>query len=687
MENEKKPASKDSAQLNTEPSPPEPPAPEPSKPKRSRRPAAGKSKTKPPEPAEPKVVEAAKFKLPAWILPEPEPGKPKQGRRPAAGNRKAKPAESAGQEGTGEAKIDPSAVIEPEPFQTGQQPPEAVGPEASAESSAEAAKPKRSRRPSGEKSKAKPPGPTGPKGVEAAKIKLPAWILPEEPQTEEPEAEQQDPEPTGPEASGEQPSEPAKPKRRRRPAGRKRKKKSPESEPVEGIDAPKSLPFPVPDTWSIDEFSVPPEKGRGRFHDLDLPAPLMHGIFDLNFTYCTPIQAEILPSTLTGRDAFGKAQTGTGKTAAFLITVITRMMNNPIPGQRKPGTPRVLVLAPTRELVIQISEEARQLGKYCGLTVIAVFGGMDYDKQRRQLAGTPVDIMVATPGRLLDFQHRRDLYLNKVETLIIDEADRMLDMGFIPDVRKIIYSTPPKENRQTLLFSATLTEAITRLAESWTRNPVTVEIEPEMIAVDTVDQVVYIVTAKEKFALLYNVIEQQKLERVLIFCNRKDQVVRLSEMLARYGITCSMLSGDVPQQKRVQRLEAFKAGKIRVIVATDVVARGIHIEGMDHVINFKLPHDPEDYVHRIGRTGRAGAAGTSISFADDDDAFYLPDIEAFIGRKLPCIVPDDAWLVMPEPLYAYKPDKSRPPRKPGGGRSSGGRSGNKSPSHSRPDRS
>ncbi|RJP84285.1 MAG: DEAD/DEAH box helicase [Desulfobacteraceae bacterium] len=473
----------------------------------------------------------------------------------------------------------------------------------------------------------------------------------------------------GPESSEEQPSETVKPKRRRRPAGRNRKKKSPESAPVEETSAPE--PLPAVDDWTIDAFHVPPEEGRVRFHDLSLPAPLMHGISDLNFTFCTPIQAEILPSTLAGRDAFGKAQTGTGKTAAFLITVITRMLNNPIQDHRKSGTPRVLILAPTRELVIQISEEARQLGKYCGLTIISVFGGMDYDKQRRQLAGKPVDIMVATPGRLLDFQQRRDLFLNKVETLIIDEADRMLDMGFIPDVRKIIYSTPTKDTRQTLLFSATLTEAITRLAESWTRNPVTVEIEPEMIAVDTVDQVVYIVTAKEKFALLYNVIEQQKLERVLIFCNRKDQVVKLSEMLTRYGMTCSILSGDVPQQKRVQRLEAFKAGKIRVIVATDVVARGIHIEGMDHVINFKLPHDPEDYVHRIGRTGRAGSAGTSISFADDDDAFYLPDIEAFIGKKLPCIRPDDEWLVMPEPLYAYKPDKSRPPRKTGQSPSAG----------------
>ncbi len=413
----------------------------------------------------------------------------------------------------------------------------------------------------------------------------------------------------------------------------------------------------------------------------------MHGISDLEFSYCTPIQAEILPSTLSGRDAFGKAQTGTGKTAAFLIAVMTRMLNNPIQGKRNSGTPRVLIIAPTRELILQISEEARQIGKYCGLKIISVFGGMDYDKQRKLLAGSPVDIIVATPGRLLDFQRRRDLNLNKVEVLILDEADRMLDMGFIPDVRKIIYSTPPKEKRQTLLFSATLNDTITRLANSWTKNPVMVEIEPEQIAVDTVDQVVYIVTAKQKFALLYNVIARQDLERVLIFCNRRDEVNRLAEMLTRYGITCSILTGDVPQKKRVERLDGFKSGKIRVIVATDVVARGIHIEGMDHVINFKLPHDPEDYVHRIGRTGRAGASGTSISFADDDDAFYLPDIEAFMDRKLDCIVPEDDWLIMPEPVKKKNPPRrqeNRSPARKSGSRPNSATSKKRNPPRRRP---
>ncbi|MBW2643615.1 MAG: DEAD/DEAH box helicase, partial [Deltaproteobacteria bacterium] len=369
----------------------------------------------------------------------------------------------------------------------------------------------------------------------------------------------------------------------------------------------------------------------------------------------------ILPSTLSGKDASGRAQTGTGKTAVFLITVITRMLNNPIQDKRKPGTPRILVLAPTRELVLQISEEARHLSKYTDLQTISVFGGMDYKKQIKQLSADPVDIVVATPGRLLDFQRRRDITLKKIEVLIIDEADRMLDMGFIPDVRKIIYSTPAKDKRQTLLFSATLTGEITRLASQWTRNSVTVEIEPEQIAVETVEQVVYIVTTIDKFALLFNIIHRQNLKRALIFCNRRDEVRRLEKMLTRHGINCSTLSGDIPQKKRISRLEAFKTGKIRVLVATDVAGRGIHIEGMDHVINFMLPHDPEDYVHRIGRTGRAGATGTSVSFADEKDAFYIPAIEAFIEQKLSCIEPKEEWLTMPKPIPVRK--KRRSPRR------------------------
>lgn len=395
-----------------------------------------------------------------------------------------------------------------------------------------------------------------------------------------------------------------------------------------------------------------------RFHDLDLPEPLMHAIVDLGFQYCTPIQAEILPSTLAGRDAAGRAQTGTGKTAAFLITTITWMLRNPQTGKPRRGAPRTLVLGPTRELVMQIAEEARQLAKYTDLSVTAVFGGMDYDKQRRQLSQSNSDIVVATPGRLLDFKRQGDLQLDRVETLVIDEADRMLDMGFIPDVRRIIQGTPHKNKRQTLLFSATLTPEVTRLAAQWTTDPVTVEIEPQQVAVDTVEQQVYIVTREDKYALLYNIIMRENLDQVIVFCNRKDETRRLADLFVRYNIDCAVLSGDIRQSTRVRTLNDFKAGKIRILVATDVAGRGIHIEGMDHVINYTLPRDPEDYVHRIGRTGRAGAAGTSISFADEEDSFYIPAIEALIGHSLPCIQPDEEWLIPPPP----PPPAKRKPR-------------------------
>ncbi len=422
--------------------------------------------------------------------------------------------------------------------------------------------------------------------------------------------------------------------------------------------------------WNRNTFVVPEKEGKTRFHDLDIPDPVLHAIADAEFSYCTPIQAEILPSTLRGQDAFGRAQTGTGKTAAFLITVLTRLLSATYKGKPPVGRPRVLIIAPTRELVLQIADEARLLAKYCPFSIVSVFGGMDYEKQRRQINDKAVDIIVATPGRLLDFKRRRDLDLSQVTMLIIDEADRMLDMGFIPDVRQIVYSTPHKDKRQTLFFSATLTPDVTRLSASWTRNPVNVEIEPQQVAVDTVEQRVYIVTTDEKFALTYNIIVQKKLERLLIFCNRRDETRRLASMLDRYRIDCAVLSGEIPQKKRIRTLEAFKNGKIRVLVATDVAGRGIHIEGMDYVINFTLPHDPEDYVHRIGRTGRAGAAGTSISFACEEDSFYIPAIEDFIGRPLHCIPPDEKWLELPPP-----PPRRKKPKPTGGGDATGGKKG------------
>jgi ATP-dependent RNA helicase RhlB len=440
-----------------------------------------------------------------------------------------------------------------------------------------------------------------------------------------------------------------------------------EKKPLKHAGPDKKKAFPSPrlkqkkkTPWKPSDFKISTLEGHTRFHDLGLPDPVMHAIADLGFRYCTPIQAEILPSTLQRNDATGRAQTGTGKTAAFLITAITWMLRHPVNGKRRNGTPRILIIAPTRELALQIEAEARDLSKYCPFTIMSVFGGMDYELQRKKLREKIIDIIVATPGRLLDYHRSHDVHLGKVEILVIDEADRMLDMGFIPDVRRIIHSTPPKSQRQTLLFSATLTSEVTRLASQWTRKPVVVEIEPEHVAVDTVNQIVYIVTLKEKYALLYNVIERQHLERVLVFCNRRDQTRRLADMLGQYGINCAFLSGEVPQRKRIRILESFKAGKIRVLVATDVAGRGIHVEGISHVINYTLPHDPEDYVHRIGRTGRAGLSGTSVSFACEEDSFFIPDIEEFTGQKLNCITPDDDWLTLP-PKPRSAPRKKRRP--------------------------
>ncbi len=408
--------------------------------------------------------------------------------------------------------------------------------------------------------------------------------------------------------------------------------------------------------WNIEKFKVEPQEGKLRFHDLNLSSEIMHAISDLNFQYCTPIQQEILNSALEGKDAFGKAQTGTGKTAAFLISIVNKLLKDKIEGKRNPGTPRALIIAPTRELVIQISEDAKALNKYTGLSIMSVFGGMDYRKQRGQLTGKIIDIMVATPGRLLDFYDRKDLFLNKVEVLVLDEADRMLDMGFIPDVRKIIRSTPPKEKRQTLFFSATLTSAINRLAAYWTSDAVTVEIEPEQVAVKSVEQKIFIVTNDEKFIVLYNLITQQGLDKVIVFTNRRDETRVLEDLLYRYDVSSAVLSGDVDQRKRIKTLDRIKSGEIKVLVATDVASRGIHIEGISHVINYTLPEDPEDYVHRIGRTGRAGATGIAISFAGEDDAFSIPAIEEFLGEKLDCVYPDEKLLQeLPPPVKESKP--------------------------------
>ncbi|NCW08345.1 MAG: ATP-dependent RNA helicase RhlB [Gammaproteobacteria bacterium] len=389
-------------------------------------------------------------------------------------------------------------------------------------------------------------------------------------------------------------------------------------------------------SWDVESFVVEPEEGKTRFHDLGLPKALMHAIADLGFRYASPIQSESLPIVLDGEDIVAKAQTGTGKTAAFLISIIDTFLREPIDGKRRTGTPRALILAPTRELVVQIAKDAENLCKYTRLSVVSIVGGMDYQKQRDDLRHAPCDIMVATPGRLIDFLGQNEINLRKIEVLVLDEADRMLDMGFMPDVRRIVRACPRKELRQTLLFSATFTPQIVELSERWTFEPTRIEIEPEHVTTETVEQIVYITTAETKYQLLKNVINTRDLHKVMVFANRRDLCRDLVDRLIKDGIDAALLSGEVPQRKRIQTLDRFKEGKTRILVATDVAGRGIHIDGVGHVINYTLPEDPEDYVHRIGRTGRAGNEGTSISFACEDDSFLLPEIEEFIGRKLPC---------------------------------------------------
>jgi ATP-dependent RNA helicase RhlB len=296
-------------------------------------------------------------------------------------------------------------------------------------------------------------------------------------------------------------------------------------------------------------------------------------------------------------------------------------------------------MRPTRELVMQIAEDAQELGRFTGLQTVTLIGGADYQKQLSKVNRSPVDLIVATPGRLIDFMERRDLTLDRVEILVLDEADRMLDMGFIPQVKRIVRTTPRKEDRQTLLFSATFTQDVMNLAQQWTFEPVTVEIEPERVATASVDQKVYLVASRDRFSVLMDLLQDDEVESVIIFANRRDQVRRLHEKLRKAGVHCGMLSGEVTQAKRTRTLEQFKSGQCKVLVATDVAGRGIHVEGISHVVNYNLPEDPEDYVHRIGRTGRAGASGVSISFASEDDAFLLPDIEALLGHSLACISP------------------------------------------------
>lgn len=370
------------------------------------------------------------------------------------------------------------------------------------------------------------------------------------------------------------------------------------------------------------------------FEDLPLNQATLKAINALNFHTLTPIQSQILPYTLAGQDAIGQAQTGTGKTATFLITVIESLLKNPFDKneQRYLGEPRALILAPTRELAQQIYQDCRELVRFSNLHAVCITGGADFDKQAIQLEKCPLDILIGTPGRIIDWVSRGVLFLDRVEVLVLDEADRMLDMGFIPDVKRIIRKMPPNTHRQSLLFSATFNTDVMNLAYRWLYQPQFVEITPEHRTNTDIVQKFYLLSEKEKLSALHQILRSSDVKKTIIFANRKDQVRRLYDHLHK-EFSISMLSGDVAQQKRERYLQRFKDGDVNILVATDVAGRGIHIDDVSHVINYTLPETPDDYVHRIGRTGRAGQTGVSVSFISENDAFNLPALEKHLDTK------------------------------------------------------
>jgi ATP-dependent RNA helicase RhlB len=420
-----------------------------------------------------------------------------------------------------------------------------------------------------------------------------------------------------------------------------------------------------------------------RFDSLPIPEPVLQGIRDAGFDYCTPIQSKTLPITLSGKDVAGQAQTGTGKTAAFLITVFTKLIKNPTKPRRHNEwvAPRALIVAPTRELARQIEKDALLLGSHCNLQIVCVYGGVDYEKQKN-LIKDGVDVMIVTPGRFIDFYKQRFFSLKSVEILVIDEADRMFDMGFIADIRYIFRNTVSYDKRQSMLFSATLSYRVMELCYEHMNMPEKVAIEPEKATVAKIKQILYHVGSHEKFKLLLGVLKKEGASKTIVFCNTKDVVELLESQLRHNGYSAGQLSGDIQQRKRIQVLDDFTKGVIDILIATDVASRGLHIDNISHVVNYDLPQDAEDYIHRIGRTARAGAEGTAISFACEDYVQSLEDVEHMLKQKIPTEWPSEDLFVQelegtpsarPRRKYSGGGGGRRPPpRRSGGGKPHGG---------------
>jgi ATP-dependent RNA helicase RhlB len=408
-----------------------------------------------------------------------------------------------------------------------------------------------------------------------------------------------------------------------------------------------------------------------RFDSLPIHETVQAGIRDAGFEFCTPIQASTLPIALQGHDVAGQAQTGTGKTAAFLVAAYQRLTTHEPPDDEV-RQPRVFALAPTRELAVQIANDAEVLGSHTGLKVALAYGGTDYEKQRRVLeAGA--DILIGTPGRIIDYFKQGVFKLDRVEVAILDEADRMFDLGFIKDIRYLLRRLPPPDKRLNMLFSATLSQRVMELAYEHMNEPELVRIEPDKVTVDRVRQAIFFPSNEDKMPLLVGLIREMGEARIMVFVNMKREAERVQAYLETNGINAQAISGDVPQKKRLRMLMDFQKGDLAVLIGTDVASRGLHIPDVRCVINYDLPQDSEDYVHRIGRTARAGAAGDAISFGCETYAMSLPDIEDYIGHKIPVANYDIALL--PE---LVKP-KHRPRKKPQQRRGGGGGGGDRRP--------
>ena len=409
-----------------------------------------------------------------------------------------------------------------------------------------------------------------------------------------------------------------------------------------------------------------------KFESLGLAEPLLQSIREAGFKGCTPIQAETLPIALAGRDVAGQAQTGTGKTAAFLLALFNRLLTRPSPADRRQNQPRALVIAPTRELAVQIHKDAMVLGAHTGLSMAVVYGGEDYEKQRNRVA-EGVDVLIGTPGRLIDYMKQHVFDLHNTEVLVLDEADRMFDMGFIADVRYLLRRLPHPTQRLSMLFSATLSHRVLELSYEHMNNAEFVRIEPDKVTADNVRQSLYFPGGDEKLPLLVGLLRKMDPHRSMVFVNTKRVAEDVVAMLNGNGYKSEVLSGDVPQNKRLRLLREFTAGELPVLVTTDVASRGLHIPDVSHVFNYDLPQDAEDYVHRIGRTARAGAFGDAISFACEEYSFSLPDIEKYIGHPIPRgVLSGD---LMPELAPPEKRERNRPIHHGGGRGGGGGRRG------------